>query len=99
MRYLIIEKEKGLFLGAFRGKYLFAKNNIFPITKAPSFETLKEAEFYISSHLNTDEKEYGVIEVNAKDRYISIVEIIKQGYSEYTHEMIDFIPMLSEEIH
>lgn len=101
MRYLIVEKERGLFLGAYKQYFLFARNNIFPIVRAPSFESLEDAEYYIAAHLKKeeDDRTYGVIEVESKDRYVGIIDILKAGYKEYTHELIDFLPMQSEAIH
>jgi hypothetical protein len=99
MRYLIVEKERGLFLGAYRDYYLFARNNIFPIGKAPSFDTEADAEYYIKNYLQSNDRVYGVIQIDTKGKYVSIIDILKAGYSEYTHNLIDFIPMPSEAIH
>ena len=99
MRYLIVEKEKGLFLGSFRTLYLFAKGNIFGIVKAPSFGTEVDAEYYIANYLPKEDAKYGVISVESKDKYVSIIDIIKAGYGEYTHDLIEFLPMQSEAIH
>lgn len=99
MKYLIVEKEKGVFLGAYRSIHLFAKDNIFPIIKAPSFDTQQLAEFYIAQTFSGDGLQYGVIEIDSKDKYVSLVEIIKQGYAEYTHDLIDNLPMISEKFH
>ena len=99
MRYLIIEKEKGLFLGAFRQIYIFAKGNIFSIVRAPSFDTENEAMAYIARVFDGDGGEYGVIAIDAKDKYVSIIDVIKQGYGAFTHELIDLLPMISESVH
>lgn len=99
MRYLIVEKTRGLFLGMFRNYFLFAKDNVFAIAKVPSFNTENDALQYISENLSIDGAEYGVISVESKHKYVSIVDVIKQGYSEYTHDLIHFLPMQSEAIH
>ncbi len=99
MKYLIVEKDRGLFLGAYRNNFLFARNNIFPIVKAPSFDTEQDAEYYIENYLKTDERTYGIIQVQSKDKYVSVIDVIKAGYKEYTHNLIDFLPMDSEAIH
>jgi hypothetical protein len=100
MRYLIIEDQKGLFLGIFNNFYLFAKNTIFPVVKVPSFNTENEAmQFIAVMSINNDDLKYGVIQVDTNDKYVSIVDIIKAGYGKYTHEMIDFLPMISETMH
>lgn len=99
MRYLIVEKDRGIFLGSFKSISLFAKGNIFGITKAPSFEKEEDAEYYIGYHLPKEERQYGIIEIKSDEKYISIIDIIKQGYGEYTHDLIEFLPMQSESIH
>lgn len=99
MRHIIIEKDLGLFLGYYKGLFLFAKESVLPVTKAPSYDTIEEAEYYISQYLPKKDKKYGVITINSKDRYVTVVEIIKQGYSDYTHSMIDYLPMLTETMH
>lgn len=100
MRYLIVEKTEGLFLGVFYNTLWFAKENPWPAVKAPSFATEKEAMSFIARSLPKDDgQKYGVISVDAKERYVDIVDIIKAGYSEFTHELMDNIPMISKEIH
>jgi hypothetical protein len=99
MRYLIVEKEKGLFLGSFKNVALFADSNVFPIIKVPSFDTTNDAEHYIANYLPKEAKQYGVIEIKSNTKYVSIIEIIRQGYAEYTHGLIDYLPMQSENVH
>lgn len=99
MRYLIVEKERGLFLGIYHSLLIFAKNNIFPIVKVPSFNSEDEAMQFIASTLSKEGLDCGVIIVNSKEKYVNIVDVIKAGYSEYTHDLIDNIPMISEKIH
>ena len=99
MRYLIIEKDLGLFLGYYKGIFLFAKESTLPVTKVPSYDSIEEAEFYISQYLPKKDKKYGVISALSEDKYISVIGLIKQGYAEYTHNMIDYLPMLTETMH
>ena len=99
MKHLIIEKDLGLFLGYYKGLFLFAKENMLPVTRAPSYDSIEEAEYYISQYLPKKDKKYGVISVVSKERYVNVIEIIKQGYADYTHSMINYLPMLTETIH
>jgi hypothetical protein len=99
MRYLIIEKDRGLFLGTYREVSLFAKGNIFSIAKAPSFRSEDEAMSYIEHVLSHDKGGYGVIAINSNELYIGVIDIIKAGYGEYTHDLIDALPMISRSIH
>lgn len=99
MRYLIVEKELGLFLGVYQGVFIFAKDNSFPIIKAPGFDSPDDAEYYIAKYFPKENKKYGVIDVETNDKYVNIIDVIKSGYKEYTYNLIDFIPMLSGAIH
>jgi len=99
MRYLIVEKELGLFLGVYQNIFIFAKTNVFPIVKAPGFNSVEDAEYYIAKYFPKENKTYGVIDVETNDKYVNIIDVIKSGYKEYTYNLIDFIPMLSGAIH
>lgn len=99
MRYVIIEKTDGLFLGSYLGEFIFAKDNTFPIVKVPSFESIQLAEFYIASYFPIDNKQYGVIEIDTKDKYVSLIDILKAGYEEYTHRLMMNYPMISTAMH
>lgn len=99
MRYIIIEKDRGLFLGSAYQMHIFAKENIFNIVKVPSFDSEIKAMSYIAHSFGDDGYEYGVIAVEAKDKYVNIIDIIKQGYGEYTHNLMDLLPMVSESVH
>jgi hypothetical protein len=67
--------------------------------KAPSFDSEEDAAYYIENYLKTTERTYGIIQVESKDKYVSVIDVIKAGYKEYTHNLIDFLPMDSEAIH
>jgi hypothetical protein len=103
MRYLIVEKEKGIFLGMYKQFTLFSKTNIFPITSATSFDTEEEAEEfskYIHGLFSMDPNmKFGVITVDAKTKYVHLYDILKAGYSEYAHGMMHSLYMPSEELH
>ena len=85
MRYTIVEEDLGFFLGALKNYGIFAKNDIFGLSKAFSFETRQDAEEFIE--IETDEK------------YIDVTDLLRRGYSKYTHGMMDSIEMISTEIH
>jgi hypothetical protein len=108
MRYMIAEKELGLFLGTHinsiisdKGKMfvIFAGTDIFGISKATSFDTQEDAQLYIDDFLSKRYDNLVVLPINAKEKFISVIDVIKAGYEQYTHSMMDNIPMYSEEIH
>ena len=99
MRYLIVEEKKGLFLGAYNKFAMFAENDSLGMTKAFSFASKLKAQRYIDSAFEKDDSVYKVIEIESNHTYIKVEDVIRQGYGEYTHYLMDNIPMKSEAIH
>jgi len=99
VRYIIIEKNLGVFVGKYEFYAVFAKNEIFGAERVASFETKNEAVSFIEEQLQTEEKEFCIEQINCKSKYIPIVEIIKAGLGHHTHRMMDNIQMHSEAIH
>lgn len=98
-RAIAINPDKGIFLGSVAGYAVFSKTDPIGISKAYGFDTPDDArDFFeraLPSFANT--MFYPVIETN--DDYVSCVDIIKQGYEMYTHNMIDYLDMPSSSIH
>lgn len=99
MRYLIVEKDLGLFLGVYQNIFIFAKDNFFPIIKSPGFNSVEDAEYYIAKYFPKENRKYGVISIDTSDKYVNVVDVLRAGYEEYVYNMIDFIPMPSGAIH
>lgn len=97
MRYLVVEHTLGIFLGDFGDMPLFSNILTLPVVKAYSFDTREIAEDYIKGF--KEPQSFFVVEVDADEKYVNVVTLIKQGYSKYTAKMVDKLPMLSEEIH
>jgi hypothetical protein len=99
MRYAIIDKDLGFFLGAFQKYAVFAKTDVFGLHKAFGFSTKEEANRFINEYLGQDRGEWFVVGIDTNDEYIDVVDLLKSGYEDYTHDMIDSIPMTNVEIH
>lgn len=99
MRYAIIEEDLGFFLGAYQKFGVFAKTDVFGIHKAYSFKTEKEANSFLNKSLGKDRGDWLVVGINTDEKYIDVVHLLKSGYGRYTHNMIDSLPMYSQEIH
>jgi hypothetical protein len=99
MRYTIVEEDLGFFLGALKNYGIFAKNDIFGLSKAFSFETRQDAEEFIADWMDTNEKDFLIIEIETDEKYIDVTDLLRRGYSKYTHGMMDSIEMISTEIH
>ena len=81
---------------------LFSSNNIFEITKAVSFKTEEEAEKYATKYIRHGcPKAFvvGVEDNNPKSQFVDIVDIVKAGYGNFAWEMIEALPMYSDQIH
>jgi hypothetical protein len=98
MRYILVDKERGIFLGNYLDYPLFSNTLLFPIVKAYSFESLDDAEMYIN-YINKKQYNLTVKPINYQNRYIPIDILIKEGYSKYTERMLKFIEPASDEIH
>lgn len=99
MRFIIVDEEKGVFLGAYNKFAVFAENDALGMTRAFSFDTKLKAQQYIDRSFGKDDNVYKVIEVDAKTTYVKVEDIIRQGYGKYTHYLMDNIPMRSQAIH
>ena len=100
MRYIILSKTHGIFVGTVVGYALFSKSSVVGTYKAYTFDSDKNATEYINK--NFKDKSYtdffsGHVEIDTE--YASCVDLIKNGYEEYVGYMLDFMPMISESIH
>ena len=78
---------------------MFAKTDVFGISKAFSFDTKKEAEEFLLEFSNAETKKWKILEVDTQDKYVDVVDLIKSGYNEYTHKMMDNLEVPSYAIH
>lgn len=99
MRYIIIEKSMGVFLGSYAVFAVFAKNEKFGLTKATSFATRETAEEFVESMLNKEGSEFDVVGIDTKDKLVRVEDIIRAGYGQYTYSMLNNIPPVSETFH
>lgn len=99
MKYTIVEEKLGFFLGAFQKFGVFAKTDVFGLSKAYSFPTEDEAQEFIDEFLGRSRGDWKVLPINTKDKYVDVVDLVKCGHGKYTHRMIDSLPMISSEIH
>lgn len=99
MRYIVIEKKLGVFVGQLESYAIYAKNEIFGVEKIVSFSSKKEATEFIEDFLNVEGKEFCIEEINSNNKYVSIKDVIKAGLGYHTYRMMDNIPMHSESVH
>lgn len=107
MRYMICEKDLGLFLGTVpledKVAIIYAATDTIGITKVVTFDSVEQASLLIEKHLKkkgyTDDYEFNIVPIETKNKHADLVEVIKSGYGDYTHLMIESIPMPSQKIH
>jgi hypothetical protein len=99
MRYIVVEKSLGVFVGAFDRYAVYAKNEVFGLDRVVSFPTRQDAEECVRDYLNKQDKEFDVIEIETSNGWVMITDIIRSGYGKYTHRMMNNIPMISTQIH
>lgn len=107
MRYVIVDRKEGVFLGTHIDEtldpegivfVLWAKDNVFSCSKAYSFGDYEEAQIFAETTLKRWPRAR-IAKVNSEDKYVDIVDLLKGGYGEYTFDMVDCLPMGSDTIH
>lgn len=98
MRYIIIEKTKGIFLGNYIDVSLFSNDLVLPVVKAYSFPTIEDAQD-VMKFLESPDSDYSVKEINYDGKYIPIDILIKSGYSAYTERMLRYLSPPTNTIH
>lgn len=110
MRYVIVDRKEGVFLGTHIDYsrdvdeedgvvyVLWAKDNVFSCSKAYSFENKQEARMFADTTLRRWPKAQ-VRNVDSNEKYVDVVDLLKEGMGQYTFDMVDCIPMMNENIH
>jgi len=98
-RYLLINKEMGVFLGTYLKYVLFAKNDAADIIKAYSFKDEESALKFAKSGTDMSEEQYFIAPIEADGRYVHVVDLIKAGYGDHVHSLMDNIEMVSNKVH
>jgi hypothetical protein len=97
-RYIIVDKECGIFLGNYLDSPLFSNTLLFPIVKAYSFDSLEDAE-YFKNYINDKAHTMTVEPINYNKKYVPIDILIKEGYSKHTERMLKYMEPASEKLH
>ena len=97
-RFIVIHKTKGVFLGVYMGNMIFAQDEEYPSIKACTFSCKTEAK-EVASYGMLATSQYFIAQVDTKLRHIDLVDIIREGYGAYTHNMLDNLHSPSPSIH
>lgn len=105
MRYIILDPEEGVFLGTKSDPerkgigMLFSTHNLFEMRKAASWGDREEAEAYMYSYIKRWCPQAFVGRIESEDTYVDVIDIVKAGFGDFAADLIDTIPMPSDEIH
>lgn len=100
-RYVIADQDMGIFLGTYNGEdfgdeddnrvYIcFASQNPFGLTNSCSFNTEAAAKFFINNAFPPSKRQgLKILPVESETDFPSAIDLIKSGYGEFTHDMID----------
>lgn len=98
-RYMLIDKEMGVFLGTYTRYVLFAENDFFEITKVYTFESEEKAQAFVNKNLDTTKLDYFIAPIKSKEQYVSVIDVIKAGYGDYTSTLMNNLQMISNSAH
>lgn len=100
-RYIIVDEKMGVFLGTYDAHQLgiendhrmyacFAENNPFGLTTACSFKSSRAAQHYIKDMFPIrKQQDLGVLPVDTDSEFPSVVEMVKAGYADHCHDMLE----------
>ena len=92
-RVIVVEKDRGVFLGNYSGIAIFSKNDVLESTKAYGFLNKKEATRFVKEYLPALKNTVEYIEIPTEGMmYVDIVDIIKAGYPHYAEDMFLNMP-------
>lgn len=99
-RVLIINQDKGIFLGESAGYAVFSRYDPIGIPFACGFETDVKAKYYMSIAMPMHANNVTYAEVDTfAEKYIPVSDIIKSGYIQHTYNMLMHVPSPSESLH
>jgi hypothetical protein len=96
IRYIVVNEEKGIFLGKLNNMSIFSKEDMFGIFKACSFDDPVKANIVMQSLGYT---EYSIQKVEAQSEYVTHVELLEGGFKNYVDPMLLNMPMENKTIH
>lgn len=99
MRYLIVEKDLGFFLGVVNSYGIWAGDDPIGLPRAYSFGTKKMAKKFITDIIGAKAGDFEIVGIKTDDKYVHAIDLIKSGYGAHTYAMVDAIPMANETIH
>lgn len=98
-RYLLINKEMGVFLGTHLKYVFFAKNDAEDIVKAYSFKDEESVHKFVKISTNMNEEQYFVAPIKSDDKHVHVIDLIKAGYGDHVYNLMNNIEMISHKVH
>lgn len=81
---------------------LFSGNNIFDLTKAVGFFNETDANKYLNTYILRRCPDAFVASIETKEEdspYVDTIDLVKAGYGKHVEDMVDALPMPSQELH
>ena len=81
---------------------LFSGNNIFDLTKAVAFFHKEDAQSYLHQYIYRRCPDAFIASIKTEKNttpYVDAIDILKSGYGQYIPDMLDALPMPSQELH
>jgi hypothetical protein len=89
----------GVFLGTYLKYVLFAKSDAEEIVKAYSFKDEESAREFAKIGTEMSQEDYFIAPIQANDKYVHVVDLIKAGYGDHVYNLMNNIEMVSYEVH
>jgi len=92
-RYILICSQRGVFLGCDSHYAYFSRYNPLEAWRAASFSSAEAAlEFCKETLTQMPGCTFSVGEVETKDKYVSVVDMIRAGYADAVGDMFMHLP-------
>ena len=78
-RFVILESQRGFFIGEWSGIAVFTDQELFEIVKIYTFETEEVARQYVEQFLPSIKDTVTYEPVTCKHNYATVVELVKSG--------------------
>jgi len=105
-RFLILDEKLGVYLGSYDASIFediiditqsankryaaFAGCNPFGVVHGLTFDDTQQAEIFMYSTFPKDVFTVKVVSIEMESEVASVIDIIRAGYGDYTHDMLDY---------
>lgn len=103
LRYLIVEKRLGVFMGIVAGTPVFANRDTYGAREAISFSSIEDAEttidYIFRDSSRRDDFKFFFEPVSSSEPMISVIEMFRQGLGPYIQSVFESMSPPTETLH